>query len=99
MKAPTKEHAAKHNKKYSTFSHSSRVVPLTMTSGIYRLSTLSLTRSLLGVSVPIRWKVCTRSSKLSRALNAAFLGVRFLYECVMGLRKHEGHGCILADEM
>ena len=26
-------------------------------------------------------------------------GVRFLYECVMGMRKHEGQGCILADEM
>ncbi|KIJ67587.1 hypothetical protein HYDPIDRAFT_127687 [Hydnomerulius pinastri MD-312] len=26
-------------------------------------------------------------------------GVSFLYECVMGLRKHEGQGCILADEM
>ena len=26
-------------------------------------------------------------------------GVQFLYECVMGLRKHEGQGCILADEM
>ncbi|KAI0036857.1 P-loop containing nucleoside triphosphate hydrolase protein [Vararia minispora EC-137] len=26
-------------------------------------------------------------------------GVRFLYECVMGLRKHEGQGCILADDM
>ncbi|KIK99085.1 hypothetical protein PAXRUDRAFT_823120 [Paxillus rubicundulus Ve08.2h10] len=26
-------------------------------------------------------------------------GVHFLYECVMGLRKHEGQGCILADEM
>ena len=26
-------------------------------------------------------------------------GVKFLYECVMGLREHEGHGCILADEM
>lgn len=23
----------------------------------------------------------------------------FLYESVMGLRKHEGQGCILADEM
>lgn len=22
-----------------------------------------------------------------------------MYECVMGLRKHEGQGCILADEM
>ncbi|KXN90194.1 DNA repair and recombination protein RAD54B [Leucoagaricus sp. SymC.cos] len=28
-----------------------------------------------------------------------FSGVKFLYECVMGLRKHEGQGCILADEM
>ncbi|KAF8557976.1 hypothetical protein OG21DRAFT_1494290 [Imleria badia] len=26
-------------------------------------------------------------------------GICFLYECVMGLRKHEGQGCILADEM
>ncbi|KAI0723311.1 SNF2 family N-terminal domain-containing protein [Earliella scabrosa] len=26
-------------------------------------------------------------------------GVQFLYECVMGMRKHEGQGCILADEM
>ncbi|PPQ89571.1 LOW QUALITY PROTEIN: hypothetical protein CVT25_012242 [Psilocybe cyanescens] len=26
-------------------------------------------------------------------------GLKFLYECVMGLRKHEGQGCILADEM
>jgi hypothetical protein len=27
------------------------------------------------------------------------LGVKFMYECVMGFRKHEGQGCILADEM
>ncbi|KIO21365.1 hypothetical protein M407DRAFT_218326 [Tulasnella calospora MUT 4182] len=26
-------------------------------------------------------------------------GVKFLYESVMGMRKHEGYGCILADEM
>ncbi|KAF8734996.1 hypothetical protein AX14_002955 [Amanita brunnescens Koide BX004] len=26
-------------------------------------------------------------------------GVKFMYESVMGLRKHEGSGCILADEM
>ncbi|KIJ39853.1 hypothetical protein M422DRAFT_780869 [Sphaerobolus stellatus SS14] len=26
-------------------------------------------------------------------------GVKFMYECVMGMRKHEGQGCILADEM
>jgi DNA repair and recombination protein RAD54B len=26
-------------------------------------------------------------------------GVKFLYECVMGLREFEGEGCILADEM
>ncbi|KLO18384.1 hypothetical protein SCHPADRAFT_899782 [Schizopora paradoxa] len=26
-------------------------------------------------------------------------GVKFLYECVMGLRRHEGQGAILADEM
>ncbi|KAI6121363.1 P-loop containing nucleoside triphosphate hydrolase protein [Pisolithus sp. B1] len=26
-------------------------------------------------------------------------GVKFLYECAMGMGKHEGQGCILADEM
>ncbi|KAH8825104.1 P-loop containing nucleoside triphosphate hydrolase protein [Flagelloscypha sp. PMI_526] len=26
-------------------------------------------------------------------------GVKFMYECVMGLRKHEGNGCILADDI
>lgn len=26
-------------------------------------------------------------------------GVTFMYESVMGMKKHEGHGCILADEM
>ena len=26
-------------------------------------------------------------------------GVQFLFECVMGLRGFEGHGCILADDM
>lgn len=26
-------------------------------------------------------------------------GVRFMYECVMGLKSHEHAGCILADEM
>ncbi|SRR5258708_1890527 len=26
-------------------------------------------------------------------------GVTFMYECVMGMRKHDGEGCILADEM
>ncbi|KAF7375992.1 hypothetical protein MSAN_00013800 [Mycena sanguinolenta] len=32
-------------------------------------------------------------------LSYSFVGVKFMYECVMGLRKHEGQGCILADEM
>ncbi len=26
-------------------------------------------------------------------------GVKFMYECVMGMRKMEATGCILADEM
>ncbi|KZV80511.1 hypothetical protein EXIGLDRAFT_845467 [Exidia glandulosa HHB12029] len=26
-------------------------------------------------------------------------GVKFMYECVMGMRPHEGFGCILADDM
>lgn len=26
-------------------------------------------------------------------------GVAFMFECVTGLRKFDGHGCILADDM
>ncbi|KAH9830730.1 SNF2 family N-terminal domain-containing protein [Rhodofomes roseus] len=64
MKAPTKEHAAKHNKK--------------------NLPTVEV------VIDPI----------LARRLRPHQVeGVKFLYECVMGLRKHEGQGSILADEM
>ncbi|KAI0335474.1 hypothetical protein GY45DRAFT_1316794 [Cubamyces sp. BRFM 1775] len=64
MKAPSKEHQAKYNKK------SLPVVPV--------------------VVDPV----------LSRHLRPHQKeGVQFMYECVMGLRKHEGQGCILADEM
>ncbi|KAF8518738.1 SNF2 family N-terminal domain-containing protein [Gautieria morchelliformis] len=64
MKAPSKNHEAKHNKKNLP------VIPV--------------------VIDPI----------LSRFLRPHQIdGVKFLYECVMGMRKHEGHGCILADEM
>ncbi|KAG8980418.1 helicase [Tulasnella sp. 425] len=38
--------------------------------------------------------------KLARHLRPHQIdGVKFLYESVMGMRKHEGYGCILADEM
>ncbi|OSX66624.1 hypothetical protein POSPLADRAFT_1044000 [Postia placenta MAD-698-R-SB12] len=64
MKAPTKEHAAKFNKK-----------------------------NLPMVDVVI-------DPILARRLRPHQVeGVKFMYECVMGLRKHEGNGCILADEM
>ncbi|KAL6308182.1 SNF2 family N-terminal domain-containing protein [Sparassis latifolia] len=64
MKAPTKEHVAKYNRK-----------------------------NLPVVAVVI-------DPVLARHLRPHQVeGVKFLYECVMGLRKHEGQGCILADEM
>ncbi|RPD67158.1 hypothetical protein L226DRAFT_549783 [Lentinus tigrinus ALCF2SS1-7] len=64
MKAPTKEHQTKNNKKNLP------VVPV--------------------VIDPVLARHLRPHQKE---------GVRFLYECVMGLRKHEGQGCILADEM
>ncbi|KZT04627.1 uncharacterized protein LAESUDRAFT_727800 [Laetiporus sulphureus 93-53] len=64
MKAPTKEHIAKHNR-----------------------------RNLPVVDVVIDPIVARR------ARPHQIEGVKFMYECVMGLRKHEGNGCILADEM
>ncbi|KAI0750810.1 P-loop containing nucleoside triphosphate hydrolase protein [Daedaleopsis nitida] len=64
MKAPTKEHQTKYNKKDLP------VVPV--------------------VVDPVLARHLRPHQKE---------GVKFLYECVMGLRKHEGQGCILADEM
>ncbi|KAH9943433.1 P-loop containing nucleoside triphosphate hydrolase protein [Epithele typhae] len=64
MKAPTKEHQTKFNKKNLS------VVPV--------------------VVDPV---LCRHLRPHQKE------GVQFLYECVMGLRKHEGQGCILADEM
>ncbi len=26
-------------------------------------------------------------------------GVQFMYQCVMGMKEYDGHGCILADDM
>ncbi|PCH43504.1 hypothetical protein WOLCODRAFT_164492 [Wolfiporia cocos MD-104 SS10] len=64
MKAPSKEHMAKHNKK-----------------------------NLPVVDVVVD-PILTRRLRPHQVE-----GVKFMYECVMGLRKHEGNGCILADEM
>ncbi|KAJ3901407.1 SNF2 family N-terminal domain-containing protein [Lentinula edodes] len=64
MKAPTKEHMERYNKKQRP------VVPVVLDPILAR-----------------RLRPHQRE------------GVKFMYECVMGLRKHEGQGCILADEM
>ncbi|RDB25350.1 DNA repair and recombination protein RAD54B [Hypsizygus marmoreus] len=64
MKAPTKEHMKKFNKKNLP------VVPVVLDPIISR-----------------------------RMRPHQIEGVKFMYESVMGLRKHEGQGCILADEM
>ncbi|KAG7450934.1 uncharacterized protein BT62DRAFT_1071552 [Guyanagaster necrorhizus] len=64
MKAPTKEHTQKYNKKNGA------ILPVVLDPVI--------------------------ASKLRPH---QIEGVKFMYECVMGLRKHEGRGCILADEM
>ncbi|KAH0589308.1 hypothetical protein H2248_005070 [Termitomyces sp. 'cryptogamus'] len=64
MKAPTKEHIKKFNKKNLP------VVPVVLDPILSRR---------------MRPHQCE--------------GVKFMYESVMGLRKHEGQGCILADEM
>ncbi|GLB37249.1 putative SNF2 family N-terminal domain containing protein [Lyophyllum shimeji] len=64
MKAPTKEHIKKFNKRNLP------VVPVVLDPVLAR-----------------------------RMRPHQIEGVKFMYECVMGLRKHEGQGCILADEM
>ncbi|KAF5385986.1 hypothetical protein D9615_002412 [Tricholomella constricta] len=67
MKAPTKEHIKKFNKKDLP------VVPVVLDPIISR--------------------------RMRPHQTEGWTGVKFMYEAVMGLRKHEGQGCILADEM
>lgn len=65
---------------------------------IYHLFPLFLILLLLGACVPTKKKVCLSGAPFG-SLMSSILGVKFMYDCVMGLRKHEGQGCILADEM
>lgn len=37
--------------------------------------------------------------KILKAWTCVSTGVRFMYECVMAMKGHDGKGCILADEM
>ncbi|TBU32764.1 P-loop containing nucleoside triphosphate hydrolase protein [Dichomitus squalens] len=82
MKAPSKEHQAKFNKKKLP------VVPVVVDPILARHLRPHQKEGKLIIFL-----------KCSIMLSTVRLGVQFLYECVMGLRKHEGQGCILADEM
>jgi hypothetical protein len=98
MKATTPEHAMKFNKKYVL------MLPF------YRSKLETLLQELAHCSSRPRSHYRKISSSTSDRRYSSYLdvisltahnitGVKFLYECVMGLRRHEGQGCILADEM
>lgn len=66
---------------------------------IYRSYQSSWTQFLLAIYDRINKRVRHLWFARSGIAQLTLAGVKFLYECVMGLRKHEGQGCILADEM
>ena len=84
MKEPGEEYHKKHNKRY--VSNPLATHPDELSFGdIYRHQPV--------VSVVI-------DPILARKLRPHQVeGVKFMYECVMGMRGHDGKGCILADEM
>lgn len=99
MKAPTKEHKSLFNKKYvyptPTLSFFN-VIPLRNLPVIPVVLDPILVRHLRPHQIEGQLRGLSESQSL---FIAGPLGVRFLYECVMSMRKHEGQGCILADEM
>ncbi len=99
MKAPTKEHKSLFNKKYVYPNHTPslfNIVPPRNLPVVPVVLDPILARHLRPHQVEGRLRVLSESQSL---LTVGPLGVRFLYECVMSMRKHEGQGCILADEM
>jgi DNA repair and recombination protein RAD54B len=100
MKAPTEEHLNRFNKKYVTppsaafersygtgFPRSLPTVPVVIDPILAR----RLRPHQVEGQVAYRPVIEVKSHTVS--------GIKFMYDCVMGLRKHEGQGCILADEM
>jgi DNA repair and recombination protein RAD54B len=98
MKAPTEEHSNRFNKKYATpqsavseYSYEiSRTLPI-----VPVVIDPILARRLRPHQIEGHLTFLPRGIVNSEAIS----GVKFMYDCVMGLRKHEGQGCILADEM
>jgi DNA repair and recombination protein RAD54B len=103
MRTPTEEHSNRFNKKW--------VTPSLPPSTALEYSILTeISRSLPVVPVVIDPILARRlrphqvEGQLAyllvlEASSQSISGVKFMYDCVMGLRKHEGQGCILADEM
>ena len=83
MKPPDDAHITKYNKKSVAFAH---------------LLSLALKTRVLCRNAPVVPVVI--DPILARKLRPHQIeGVKFMYECVMAMRGHDGRGCILADEM
>jgi hypothetical protein len=101
MKAPTKEHERKHNKKFAK-SSSRRLTCVILMSFWKKFTYCSCSAGSCSRCVhaaPSKRRYLFRLVLKHHGTLRGHKGVKFLYECVMGMRKHEGHGCILADEM
>lgn len=84
----------------SASSQFSVIAPSNIVTGETRWSLLFWILFLADVYDHIKLRVfISRTTVIALQLTLCGTGVKFMYECVMGLRKHEGQGCILADEM
>ncbi|KAI0812391.1 SNF2 family N-terminal domain-containing protein [Irpex lacteus] len=95
MPAPNADHIARYNKKcVSLPSH----LPVFFSSVSPSSSSSSLLRDEETQNAPVVPVVI--DPVLARRLREHQVeGVKFMYECVMAMKGHDGRGCILADEM
>ncbi len=100
MKRPSKDHAAKHNKKNLEIVDVVVHPELAKCLRPHQVEGVKVSRSgrlkLLGIQAVKRGPA---TDVLMHILTDRYVFKQFMYECVMGMRKTEGTGCILADEV
>ena len=99
MKAPTEEHSNRFNKKCATPQSTALEYPSHENSRSLPIVPVVIDPILARRLRPHQIEGHLTFLPMGMANSEAISGVKFMYDCVMGLRKHEGQGCILADEM
>jgi len=100
MKEPTKAHMKKYNKRFGCrhiFTTSAVFISIRNLAVVPVVVDPILSRKMRPHQKEGTCLFCSRPAIYVKYTTST--GVMFMYESVMGLRKHEGQGCILADEM